>query len=562
MIMSQNYAEQEDEYSIADEESKKHTDAIINSTSRKKVVVAGPGTGKTYLFKRIIEGKNNALTLTFVNALVEDLSLELYGMSDVKTLHGFARSELGKATKNVKIYPKLSAVIRDDAKILLNNKDIDFDYLFHNRDDENENIEFYKKRKNYYDHYGYSDIIFGLVKFLEKNKEKVPTYDHVLVDEFQDFNKLEITLIDLLSEKSPVLITGDDDQALYEDLKSASAKHIRERFSDDCKDYESFTLPHCRRCTRVIVEAVNDIVSNASKNGAVKERINKEYEYFKHKEKDIESEKNNKIIYSQQFAKKIPWFIEKQLGEIANDIKGKFSVLIIAPSKTQCRLLVEGLRKKGFSNIEWSEKKDDKDPTLLDGLKILLDDENSNLGWRVAARFYLDEKDFVSALNKSNSENPQKFSEIIDSSKKKDVENALKILRSVKNGKKVKEEKLDEVLRKVGFNPYDIAKENLKGEIDGGSQRVGNPGLRKTQIKVTTIESSKGLAADYVFITYFDDRYFIKNKDKTKITDKDICKFLVALTRARRKVLLISSDNKKKPTFLNWINSDKIEITE
>ena len=557
--MSQNYAEQKDKYSVADEESKKHTDAIVNSTSRKKVVVAGPGTGKTYLFKKIIEGKSNALTLTFVNALVEDLSLELYGMSDVKTLHSFARSELGKATKNVKVYPKLSAVIKQDAKILLK-KDVDFDYLFHNRDDENEDIEFYKKRKNHYDHYGYSDIIFGLVKYLEQNKDKVPAYDHVLLDEFQDFNKLEITLIDLLSEKSPVLIAGDDDQALYDDLKSASAKHIKERFSDDCKEWESFTLPHCRRCTRVIVEAVNDIVSNASKNGTAKERITKKYEYFDHKEKDAESDKNSKIIYSQQFAKKIPWFIEQRLGELANDIKGKFSVLIIAPSKTQCRLLAEGLKKKGFSNIEWNDKGDDREPTLLDGLKILLDDENSNLGWRIASRFYLSDSDFASVLNESNAEKPNGFSKLIDASRKKEILGAVEVLKKVRNGKKVKEEKMSEVLRKVGFNPYEIAKANLKEEIETGSQRVGNPGLRKTQIKITTVESSKGLAADYVFITYFDDTYFIKNKDKTKISDKDICKFLVALTRARHKVFLISSNDKKKPTFLNWINSDKIEI--
>jgi len=557
--MTQTQSSSDDKYFRADEESKKHADAIVNSTSRKKVVVAGPGTGKTYLFKRIIEGKNNALALTFVNALVEDLSLELYGMSDVKTLHSFARSELGKVKKkSVKIHPKLSAVVKEDAKVVLK-KDVDFDYLFHNREDENENIEFYKKRKNYYDHYGYSDIIFGLVKYLEQNKGEVPIYDHILVDEFQDFNKLEIALIDLLSEKSPVLIAGDDDQALYDDLKSASAKHIRERFSDGCKEWESFTLPHCRRCTRVIVEAVNDIVSSASKNGAAKERITKKYEYFDHKVKDVESDKNNKIIYSQQFAKKIPWFIEQRLGEIANDVKGKFSVLITASSKTQCRFLAEGLKKKGFSNIEWNDKNDNREPTLLDGLKILLEDENSNLGWRITSRFYLSDNDFSSALNGSNEEKPKNFSELIDASKKKEILGVVEVLKKVKDSKKVKDEKLNEILRKVGFNPYEIAKANLKEEIETGSQRVGNPGLRKTQIKITTIESAKGLAADYVFITYFDDTYFIKNEDKTKISDKDICKFLVALTRARNKAFLISSNDKKKPTFLNWINSDKIE---
>ncbi|MEK7121625.1 MAG: AAA family ATPase [Patescibacteria group bacterium] len=550
---------EEDKYCTIEEEGKKYTDAIVKSASRKKIVVAGPGTGKTYLFKKIIEGKHNTLTLTFVNALVEDLSLELYGISDVKTLHSFARSTLGSNIGAVKIFPKLSEVIKEDAKILLG-KDIDFDFLFHNRDDENENIEFYKKRKNYYDkHYGYSDIIFALVKYFEDKKDKVPTYDQILVDEFQDFNKLEISLIDLLAEKSPVLLVGDDDQALYEDLKSASAKYIRDRFSNNCPDYESFTLPHCRRCTSVIVNAVNDIITSAIKNNFLKERADKKYEYFQDKIKDIESNENQKIIYSQQFARKIPWFIEQQIGKIAEEIKGKFSVLIISPTRTQIRSIVDALRGKGFINIESAEKKDEKGLPMLDGLKILLDDENSNLGWRIVFRSILSGTDFESVLKESNKDNAKCFAELIDSKQKKEINDILKILRSIKNDKKVKEEKLDEVLRKVGFGPFDIAGNYLKDEINSNSMRIGNPGLRKIPIKATTIQSSKGLAADYVFITYFDDRYFIKNKDKKNIEDKEICNFLVALTRARRKVFLISSDDKKEPTFLKWIKNDRIE---
>ena len=97
----------------------------------------------------------------------------------------------------------------------------------------------------------------------------------------------------------------------------------------------------------------------------------------------------------------------------------------------------------------------------------------------------------------------------------------LKILRAVENSREVEKEKLDEILRKVGFDPYDAAKANLKEEIAFDSQNIGKPGLRKTQIKATTIASSKGLAADYVFITYFDDIYFIKDKNKKNITNKD-----------------------------------------
>jgi DNA replication protein DnaC len=74
-------------YAAADKERREYVDAVVNSPAGKNILVAGPGTGKTFLFKRILEGKKKALTLTFVNSLVEDLSLELYGLSEVRTLH-------------------------------------------------------------------------------------------------------------------------------------------------------------------------------------------------------------------------------------------------------------------------------------------------------------------------------------------------------------------------------------------------------------------------------------------------------------------------------------------
>src|SRR5579862_2424349 len=89
-----------------------HIDAILACGAKKRLVVAGPGTGKTYLFKKVIAGKKKTLTLTFVNSLVEDLSLELCGLSNVMTLHSFARGVLGK---NTKVFPKLHTVIQQDA---------------------------------------------------------------------------------------------------------------------------------------------------------------------------------------------------------------------------------------------------------------------------------------------------------------------------------------------------------------------------------------------------------------------------------------------------------------
>ena len=256
--------------------------------------MAGPGTGKTHLFKEVLNGKSNTLTLTFVNALVEDLSLELCGLSDVKTLHSFARSELAKVLKkDVNLFPKLQKIVQGDAKIILG-RDIDFDHIFHNREDTNQDIDFYKKRKDYYDHYGYSDVIFAIVKAFESKEDRIPAYEQVVVDEFQDFNKLEVSLIELLAKKSPVLLAGDDDQALYA-FKSSSPDHIRQKHGDTCPEYAPFNLPFCSRCTRVIVESTNDLITTAKQNGCLANRIDKPYNYFEDEKKDKESDQNPKL---------------------------------------------------------------------------------------------------------------------------------------------------------------------------------------------------------------------------------------------------------------------------
>jgi hypothetical protein len=105
-----------DRYTSARIRRDKHVAAVLGSPSQKKVVVAGPGTGKTYLFKKVLEGKPRCLTLTFINALVDDLSVELSGMSEVRTLHSFARELLRRIwkKKEIRIFPRLSNVIQED----------------------------------------------------------------------------------------------------------------------------------------------------------------------------------------------------------------------------------------------------------------------------------------------------------------------------------------------------------------------------------------------------------------------------------------------------------------
>ena len=554
-----------DRHQAAKLHRQQHIDAVLASGARKKIVVAGPGTGKTFLFRKVLEGKANTLTLTFVNSLVEDLSLELFGLSEVRTLHGFALQQLEKATRqSVSIFSKLTKVIQQDSLTLLGD-DIEFDALFNNKADHDDgNIKFYKKRRAYYGHYyGFSDMVYAAVRNFEENPIKIPTYTQVVVDEFQDFNALEVALIELLASKSPVLIVGDDDQALYETLKSASTRHIRHRHANSASGYQNFILPFCSRCTRVIVDATNDIIRGAARDGYLPGRIDKPFRYFEDPDKDQESERYPSIIYRQMFATQIPWFIQKRIKEIAEEVRNKFSVLVISPTRVQCRHIVASLREKGFQNLHYAEKQERPEPTLLEGLNLLLEDYKGNLGWRVAAKALLPAADFESLLSRTATEkDPPSFSKIMPSDLKKEVRALLRVLRAAKNGERGDDEHEAKLFGHLEVDPAGKAMAFLRDQLPLSTQPSMEPGIRKISITATTISSSKGLSADYVFITHFDDLYFIKAEDKSHVTDQDICNFLVALTRARREIFLISSNKNKEPMFLKWIDKARVRKME
>jgi superfamily I DNA/RNA helicase len=547
----------EDTYAKAIAEREKYLRRILTSQSAKKLVVAGPGTGKTHLFKEILRNRPKSLTLTFINALVEDLCLELGGISEVRTLHSFAKYLLGELSKKeIRIFPKLAQVIEEDAKILLS-KDVNFNEIFHNRDDTNEHIDFYRKRKKYYDDfYGHSDVIFALVICLEKRRDKIPAYEQIVVDEFQDFNQLEVSLIDLLCEKSPVLLAGDDDQALY-GFKHASSEHIRRRRHDKTLGYEAFELPFCSRCTRVIVEAANDIIENATKNGYLHGRITKPYRYFEDREKDVVSASHPKIDYSQIKARQIPWFIGKQIERIAKQVRKAFSVLVISPFGKQSLQIASALKEKGFKNVEHADKHDGE-PTLPDGLKLLSEERESNLGWRIVAKFLLNKEDFEPLLKETVKDGTHGIHKLVSAELKVRVEEMINVLKRLKKFKPINEDHL-RILQGMNVDLLEVVGAALTDELDLAPPAKGDPGVRKIHIKATTIQSSKGLSADYVFITHFDDRFFI-GTERNMLTDRQICNFLVALSRARNKVFLISSTG-EDPTFLKWIDPQRIERT-
>jgi len=547
-----------DKYSKINEERTKHVDTLLASPSRKKVVVAGPGTGKTYLFSEVLKRKKKTLTLTFVNSLVEDLSLELCGLSDVKTLHSFARSILSKAScKNLKIFSKLSSIIRNDAQIILD-QDVNFDWIFSQRDESKKDLlEFYKQRRKYYNYYGFSDIIYTAVLYYEMGDERIPEYDQIVVDEFQDFNKLEVDFINLLAKKSPILLAGDDDQALYQ-FKGSSNQFIRDRFNNTYKGYDPFNLPFCARCPRVIVEATNDFINSAKSNGHLKGRIDKPLIYFDCPDKDKISAKYSLINHAHVFEKQIPWFIETKIAEMANELKRKFSVLIISPYKKKTIQICNSLKQKGLQNIDFEIREDDR-ISIIEGFKLLLNDKHDNLGWRVIAEFMMHPITFQEVITKSYTNPEATFEDILPFDLKKNIKHLLSIVNYINKGKSVNEVSLNELCEAITINRPELIVNHIHNLLDSNKLTSGIPEIRKIPIKATTIQSAKGLAADLVFITHFDDQYFIQNTDKKTLSNQDICNFLVSITRAKKSLFLLST-NETNPVFLDWISKKKINF--
>lgn len=130
------------------QDSAKYIHAIISSPCSKKIIIAGPGTGKSYLFSMICQEiqkkcRGKVLVMSFINELVDDLKRELYLYKkvEVKTLHSFALAQFPKNTR--KIYLKTEAIIEEDYKVITG-KEVKFGELLCNLiDDDSEAINFF-----------------------------------------------------------------------------------------------------------------------------------------------------------------------------------------------------------------------------------------------------------------------------------------------------------------------------------------------------------------------------------------------------------------------------------
>jgi len=111
----------------------------------------------------------------------------------------------------------------------------------------------------------FDDILFYAVKLLKDNPEILEFYrgkfEYILVDEYQDTNHAQYTIIEMLAKKHQNLcVVGDDDQSIYA-FRGANIQNILD-FEKDFKNCVVIKLEQNYRSTKTVLDAANCVIAN------------------------------------------------------------------------------------------------------------------------------------------------------------------------------------------------------------------------------------------------------------------------------------------------------------
>ena len=218
---------------------------IIDSTADKIIVAAGPGTGKTFtLVERIgslLEKSTEPgkfIAITFTNRAAAEIKQRLLKKCDAKagavftgTCHSFCLEWLRKSK------PGLTVTGEDSRHLLLKKLFPDagrkerahiseeISRYFNSRATGGINNEFSESVKRYQDaleienRIDLDDIIPSFVMMLWTDNAFCNCVQQqvkfLFVDEFQDINRSQYELVDILGKQATVCVIGDPDQAIY-----------------------------------------------------------------------------------------------------------------------------------------------------------------------------------------------------------------------------------------------------------------------------------------------------------------------------------------------------------
>jgi DNA helicase-2/ATP-dependent DNA helicase PcrA len=112
------------------------------------------------------------------------------------------------------------------------------------------------------------ELVPEALRYLRDNPASpaLQLFDHIVVDEYQDLNRAEQELIDVLSAGKQLSIVGDVDQSIYR-FRYAHPEGIQD-FSNRHPGVEDHELDECRRCRELIVTVSDNVIRGNYPPGA------------------------------------------------------------------------------------------------------------------------------------------------------------------------------------------------------------------------------------------------------------------------------------------------------
>ncbi|MEK7643957.1 MAG: ATP-dependent DNA helicase [Patescibacteria group bacterium] len=210
----------------------------------------------------------------------------------------------------------------------------------------------------------FGDLIFYSVELL-RNRRNIKSllqarYKYILVDEFQDVNWAQYTLVKLLAEKGNLTVVGDDDQSVYA-FRGASVSNIL-RFKDDFPNTKEVVLNENYRSGPEILDlAYRAIQFNNPDRLEVKLGVDKKLQA----RADIKSEVSR--LPGDTGDDEVRMVIQKIISLKNNDRESKWSdFAILARANSHVEPFVNALQKAGIPFEFLSSTGLYKQPIVLD----------------------------------------------------------------------------------------------------------------------------------------------------------------------------------------------------
>ncbi|MFS0886499.1 DNA helicase PcrA [Aeromicrobium sp. 179-A 4D2 NHS] len=282
----------------------------VSHTGGPLLVVAGAGSGKTRVLTRRIAWliaargahPGSILAITFTNKAAAEMRervADLVGgrarMMWVSTFHSACVRILRREAENLSYTSSFSIYDAADSRRLMTLvvKDLDLDPKKVNprgvlnwvSNMKNELVDFeeaarkatngtdetyaqcyaeYQRRLRAANAMDFDDLIMNTVHLFQAWPEVRETYRrrfrHVLVDEYQDTNHAQYSLIkELCDEESDLMVVGDSDQSIYA-FRGATIRNILE-FESDFPNADTVLLEQNYRSTQNILAAANGVIA-------------------------------------------------------------------------------------------------------------------------------------------------------------------------------------------------------------------------------------------------------------------------------------------------------------